>query len=131
MGLGMPVTVIVGNFKLRRVRLELAREPEHPLGSHAVGYEIVAPLSADGRLDVDGWRLNRERCRAVRLRPGADHVVGRLLRRPGGSWALRFGGEADEVGVRFGEERFERGDYVTLNIDGDEHTFRVISVEPI
>lgn len=45
---------------LRRIRLELARTPEFPEGSHAHGYELVAPLTADGHLDTEAWQANRQ-----------------------------------------------------------------------
>ena len=117
--------------KFRRIRLELAREPGHPLGSGAFGYDLVAPLTADAQIDVDGWRQDRARCRVVRIRPGEDHVIGHLIRRPGGSWAFRYDGEGDEVGLHFGDERFVAGEYVALRIDDEEHTFRVVTAEPL
>ena len=115
----------------RRIHLELAREPGHPLGSGAFGYDLVAPLNADSQIDVDGWRQDRTRCRVVRIRPDEDHVVGHLIRRPGGSWAFRYDGDNDEVGLHFGDERFVAGEYVALRIDDEEHTFRVVTAEPL
>ena len=115
----------------RRIRLELAREHAHPAGSAAFGYQFVAPLLPDGRLDVDHWRSGRDHCRVVRHRPGEAHVVGRLVHRPGGSWAFRYGGLSDEAGHRFQDERFVAGEYVSVR-DGDEqHTFKVVSVDPV
>ncbi len=41
------------------VRLELARDPAHPEGSSSHGYEFVAPLNDDGRIDAEAWRKVR------------------------------------------------------------------------
>jgi hypothetical protein len=41
---------------LKRIRLNLARSKEFPSGSDEHGYEFVAPLDADGRIDVELWR---------------------------------------------------------------------------
>lgn len=115
----------------RRIRLELAREHDHPLGSATHGYDIVAPLSADQHLDADGWKTHKDICRVVRFRPEEDNKVGHLVRRPGGSWAFRFPDEDDEAGLHFDAERFVPGEYVSLRADGEEHTFRVITVRTL
>lgn len=117
--------------QLRRVRLELAREPGHPLGSADDGYDLIAPLHADGSLDPAMWKVHKAECRVVRFRPEEDHKIGHLVRRPGGSWAFRYGDVADEAGRHFDGERFSPGDYVSVRGDLGEHTFRVISVGPV
>ena len=33
---------------MRRVRLELARDPEHPVGSRSRGYDFIAPSTTRG-----------------------------------------------------------------------------------
>lgn len=46
-------------MSLKRISLQLALNP----GVDAVtgqGYTILAPLTADGRLDVDEWRTDRK-----------------------------------------------------------------------
>src|SRR5205807_6172948 len=47
---------------LKRIRLNLARSKEFPSGSDEHGYEFVAPLDADGHIDVELWRKYREHC---------------------------------------------------------------------
>jgi hypothetical protein len=47
---------------LKRIRLNLARSKEFPSGSDRHGYEFVAPLGADGRIDPQLWRTYREHC---------------------------------------------------------------------
>jgi hypothetical protein len=45
---------------LKRIRLNLARSKEFPSGSDPHGYEFVAPLDADGRIDPQLWRKDGE-----------------------------------------------------------------------
>lgn len=119
----------------RRIRLELAREPQHPGGDAATGYVILAPLDADGRLDAAIANEHRSACRVARLRPGAEPEKGYLRRRPGGSWALHYdfadGTDDDDPGYRLGEHRFAAGEYVTINEDNGAHTYRVTSVQKL
>jgi hypothetical protein len=122
-------TYLPQNF--RRIRLELAREHDHPLGDGAHGYDFLAPLLADGRIDSTGWHSFKEVCRAVRIHPGEDRDVGHLVRRPGGSWAFRYAQTGDDAGYHFGEERFVQGEYVSVREHDGEHTFKVTSVEPL
>ena len=114
-----------------RIRLELAREPGHPEGSHRSGYEFVAPLNNDDRIDAKLWKAHRAECRVIRFRPD-DRDVGHLVHRPGGSWAFHYdvdGDEEDEAGYRFADERFVVGEYVSIREDDKTHTFQVTSVE--
>jgi hypothetical protein len=115
----------------RRIRLDLAREHDHPAGSAAFGYQLVAPLKADGYIDLDEWERHREACRVVRYRPTQPHEIGCLVRRPGGSWAFRYKALGDEAGYHFNDERFVPGEYVSVRDDGETHTFRVTSVLPV
>lgn len=117
--------------QFRQIRIELAREPGHPEGDSAVAYVIIAPLDADDRIDPMLWRDHREACRIARLRPGQQDNHGRLLHRQGGSWAFHYDTGAntpDEVGFHFADQRFETGEYVTINERGKMHTYRVVSV---
>jgi hypothetical protein len=118
----------------RRIRLELAREKGHPIGSSASGYVLIAPLDTKAHLDADAWRDHRELCRVVRFRPEEPDDIGHLIRRPGGSWAFHYdlaGAIDDESGHRLGQDRFVSGEYVSINEEHGAHTFRVASVEHI
>lgn len=119
----------------RQIRLELAREKGHPEGARNFGYSFVAPLDESGHIDPALWAKHRDACRVLRFRPDEAAESGHLVRRPGGSWAFRYdihGTDDDEAGYRFGEEKFEVGEYVSVREDEDEiHTFRVVSVEPL
>lgn len=118
---------------LKNIRLELARDPEHPVGSDRHGYEFVAPLSDDGHIDVAEYRTRREECRVWRFWDGEDDEFGHLVHTRGGSWAFHYDiegdAEADDAGFRFGEHRFVEGEYVSIREpDGDLHTFQVVAV---
>ncbi len=118
---------------LRRVRLELAREPGHPLGSRNIGYEFIAPVSDDGRILADIYMQLRDRCRVRRFNEDEPDEVGHVVRKRGGAWAFHYdihGDPAhDETGYRLNSHRFVPGEYVSIKEpDGDLKTYRVISV---
>ena len=54
---------------LRKIRLEMARTPEFPMGSANHGYDFVAPLTEDGHFDPDEWRKARTKCTVRRFWP--------------------------------------------------------------
>lgn len=120
---------------LMRIRLELARSKEFPSGSSRHGYEFVAPLDGNGRIDPALWPKYRDRC-GVRRFWGDEEETGRLLHRPGGPeharWVFDYRGKAeydDETGYRFGVHAFREGEYVSIRDEtGELHTFRVASV---
>ena len=127
-----PTVKLPPNF--RQIRLELAREKDHPAGSAAFGYTIFAPLDKDGRIDPQLWDSFRDFCRVVRFRPNEDEAIGHIVRRPGGSWAFHYdirGKEDDETGYHLQDEKFELGEYVSIREQDDMHTFQVMSVERI
>jgi hypothetical protein len=122
-----------GDFS--RIRLELAREPGHPEGSRAIGYELVAPLDAEARLSAEQWKKHRDLCTVRRFRDGENDLRGRLARRPGGAWFFDYDtsrSSDDEAGHRLGDERFVTGEYVSVRGEhGRMHTYRVVSVAPL
>ncbi|ESR26467.1 hypothetical protein [Lutibaculum baratangense] len=120
-------------LNLRRVRLNLARSHDFPHGSSRHGYEFVAPLDQEGKIDAGAWRKARDRCRVRRFWAGEQDDLGHLVHRPGGSWAFHYdieGDEDDEPGYRFGDHSFNPGEYVSIRDDeGEMHTFQVATVE--
>lgn len=118
--------------EFRLIRLRLAREPGHPAGDTLHGYDLVAPLDAEGRLLPDVWKKHRDACRVRKLHPRGDEI-GVLARRPGGSWYFDYDNAddtEDETGFRFGEEHFRIGEYISIREDdGVMHTFQVTAVE--
>ncbi len=118
---------------LKRVRLELARDHDHPEGSRSHGYDFIAPIDDSGHINADEWKRLRDRCRVKRFWASEQDMVGHIVRKPGGSWAFHYDihGEpdADESGYRFDQHAFKRGEYVSIREhDGVLRTFRVISV---
>lgn len=121
---------------MKRIRLELARNPEFPEGSRDRGYDIVAPLDADGYLDANEWREHRGSCRVRRFWHGSADQQGWLVHKAGGSegatWIFDYdqAGEADdERGFKLGLHRFRPGEYVSVTEpDGERHAFRIVAI---
>lgn len=118
---------------MKRVRLELARDHEHPVGSRTHGYDFIAPIDDSGHISADDWKRERERCRVKRFCAGEPDQVGHVVRKPGGSWAFHYdihgSPESDEGGYRFDSHVFRPGEYVSIREhDGELRTFKVMSV---
>ncbi len=118
---------------MKRVRLELARDHDHPVGSRLHGYDFIAPIDENGHISPDDWKRNRERCRVKRFCEGEADEIGHIIRKPGGSWAFHYdihgSGDADEGGYRFNQHAFKPGEYVSIREhDGELRTFKVMSV---
>jgi hypothetical protein len=116
------------------IRLELAREPGSPYGDAATGYDIVAFLDEDGRLDLTACRAHAEQCHVRRVKDDATLATGRLRHTVGNRWMLDFDDvdAEDATGFRFGEERFVPGEYVSIiEADGDPRTYGVQRVGPL
>ncbi|MEM7425082.1 MAG: hypothetical protein AAF441_03235 [Pseudomonadota bacterium] len=121
---------------LKQVVLELARDPDFPLGSREHGYRFVAPLDDEGRIDPQEWKRHRDHCRVVRFWGDEEEETGHLIRKPGGSWAFHYDihGDAnsDETGYRFSLHLFKAGEYLSIREHDDElRTFKVIMVCPV
>ena len=120
---------------LTKIRLELARDHEHPEGVSTIGYEFAAPLDATGKINQEEWHKRRANCRVRRFRPGEADDIGHLIRKPGGSWAFHYDihsdEEDDEAGYRFGDHAFTLGEYVSIREDDVLRTFRVAWVQPV
>lgn len=116
---------------LKRIRLELARTKEFPEGNPNCGYEFTAPLTADGRLDPEGWKKNRDVCRVRRFWVGEDDEEGMLVHGRGGRWMFSYapGDEDDEPIFKFDRHVLREGEYVSITEhDGVTRPFRVVSV---
>lgn len=118
---------------LQRVRLEAARSPEFPNGSHEHGYDFIVPLNPDGHIDADAWKAVRDRCRVKRFSAGEPDEVGHVVHKPGGAWAFHYDirGDAqhDEAGYHFETHKLRPGEYISIKEqDGVLRTFFVKSV---
>lgn len=115
------------------LRLELAREPEHPAGDPRIGYLITAPLNDEKEIDASLWNKYRDNCRVVRFRDD-DKDVGHLVCKPGGSWSFQYDISSDneeELGIHLQHEQFNLGEYISVREGKSEHAYRVVSVEHV
>jgi len=122
---------------LKRITLHLARTPEFPEGSNRHGYEIIAPLDAEGRLDTKLFNAKKDHCRVRRFWGNEPIRYGRLEHRPGGiggaTWEIDYDDSTDnddEAGYRLSSHKFSEGEYLSIRDDeGELNTFRVIKVQ--
>jgi hypothetical protein len=120
---------------LNAIRLELARTKEFPEGSGAHGYDIVAPLDAQGGFDAEAWKASRAACRVRRFWGAEDDQHGLLIHRRDRRWAFSYvSGEDDDDEPLFKLEahRLKVGEYVSVTEqDGETRPFRIVSVRPV
>ena len=121
---------------LSLIRLELARDHDHPNGSSNHGYELKAPLTPEGFLDAEGWRKHRKACTVRRFWDGEPDEEGYLRHTQGGGWRFHYDSlatgddEDEEMGFKFDKHCFLEGEYVSLvELDDVLRTFRVVSVK--
>jgi hypothetical protein len=116
---------------LKTIRLEAARSKEFPEGSTHHGYEFVAPLTPDGRLDEAAFKTERALCRVRRFWKDTADESGRLVRTRHHTWAFSYapGEDDDEPFFHLETHRLAPGEYVTVREhDGVARTFRVVAV---
>jgi hypothetical protein len=117
---------------LKKIRLELARTPDHPEGSAACGYEFTAPLDAKGKLDPRAWDREKAKCIVRRFWTDAGDELGHLVHHRGRNWVFSYvsAKEDDEPLFRLDKHAFALGGYVSVTEhDGVERPFRVVSVQ--
>lgn len=118
---------------LRRVRLELARDPEFPNGSSERGYDFIAPLDGKGHIDLAAWKELKDRSRVRRFWAHEAEEMGHVVHKRGNVWAFHYDIHGDpnhdEAGYRFNSHAFVPGEYVSITEqDGVLRAFRVVSV---
>ena len=122
---------------LRKVTLNAARSKTFPEGSIRHGYDFVAPLTPEGRIDLAAWKSHRGQCIAHRFWGDEAPLSGLLMHRAGGqggaTWVFELGQGAtldnEEDGYRFGDHAFVQGEYVSIREeDGELMTFKVAAV---
>lgn len=115
----------------RYIRIERARDHDHPEGDSKTAYILIAPLDADSRIDVDTWREHKDACRVVRKRPDSEDTLGHLVHGSGGSWRFHYDVSrtaSDESGYHFGDEKFDPGEYLAIREPNGINLYRVVSV---
>ncbi|HRD28228.1 MAG TPA: hypothetical protein PLO65_08010 [Caulobacter sp.] len=121
---------------LSRIVMRLARNPgtEFADGDDHRGYSLVAPLQADGKLDVEGFQAQRADCSVRRFAPDEEAVNG-VLKRRGQTWYFDYDAADDtddEPVHRLGEHRFAVGEYVSIaDEDGRMLAYKVTEVSPL
>jgi len=118
------------NAMMKRIRLELARNPKFPQGSRNHGYEIVAPLTADGHLDLHAWPKVKDKCTVRRFWQGEDDENGHIERKRN-RWVFSYapGDDDDEPIFRLGDHVFKPGEYISITEhSGEQFTFLVATV---
>lgn len=118
----------------QHIRLELARDADHPHGDGGSGYDLVAPLDSEGRLDLAALNAEPERCHVRRFVDDATVATGHLRHTTGDRWILDLdpGDTEDVTGFRLGEETFVLGEYVSLmTASGTQHTYAVKRLQPV
>jgi len=123
-------------MSLSRIIMRLARNPgtEFAGGDDHRGYSLIAPLTADARLDAGAYAKAKDACVVRRFAPDEDPADGHLVRQ-GARWFFDYdetGGELDDEPVyRLGDHRFAVGEYVTItDEDGRPLTYKVVEVAP-
>jgi hypothetical protein len=94
---------------LSRILLNLARFREFPNGSSLRGYDFVAPLDSQRRIDPILWKKYRDSSRIRRFWEGEHDEIGHVVHKPGGAeherWGFdyrRDGHHNDEADCKFG-----------------------------
>jgi hypothetical protein len=121
-------------MKLKRIRLEMARNPGFPQGSALRGYEFTAPLTEDGRIDAEAWRSPgvRSKCRVRRFWAAEPEQEGELIHTRRRAWAFSYapGEDDDEAFAKLDRHELKVGEYVTIREpDGRSFTFRIVEID--
>lgn len=124
---------------LRRITLHLARSPGNPNGNPRDGYDISVPLDEEGRLEPEFWRVDRDRCRVRRFRPGERDRHGWLLHRAGGAggarWVIDYDDSTDddnEVVFKLDSHRIAVGEYLSIRTgSGELVPFHISTIRPL
>jgi len=115
------------------VRLALARSQDFPEGSVSHGYEFIAPLDPDGRIDTSAWKKLKDKCRVVRFWGDAPEEEG-TLRHVGRGWRFDYdktNDADDEPFFKLDKHTLSPGSFVSITEhDGVQRPFRVLMVTP-
>lgn len=114
--------------------MELARTEGFPEGSPAHGYEFVAPLTAEGHVDVEEWRKAKDRCTVRRFWDGQDDEHGKL-RYLGHGWRFDYDpsdADDDEPFFKLDRHVLTKGAYVSVTEhDRVQRPFKIVETTPL
>jgi hypothetical protein len=116
--------------RFRLIHLDLAREAGHPEGSSRDGYVLVLPLDENGRIDERLVQTHSDACCVGRILEGEPGPRGTVRHGAGGRWTFDFGDEV-ELPFKLSEQCFRPGEYLSLRREDQEHTYRVVALQPI
>ncbi len=117
-------------MSLKRIVMRLARNPGITNGDDSQGYVLVAPLDADGKIDLEAWREQREACKVERFHPDETERADGWLTHRGSQWRFHYDEDhegPDEAGHRLGDHEFRPGGYVTIAFHGEDPLTYVIT----
>ena len=122
-------------MSLKRITLQLARNPGQPAGDAEQGYLIIAPIDAAGKLDVAAWREQRKACRVFRFHPDPTEKADGWLTHRGNNWFFHYDEDEegdDEAAFRFGAHTFREGEYITVeHPGGGPQTYKVTDISAV
>jgi hypothetical protein len=114
---------------LHAIRLELARTKDFPQGDAEHGYEFVAPLDAQGHLDADEWRRNKNACTVRRFNRNGDDQHGKLVH-IGKGWHFDYDARSaddDERLFKLDRHLIKQGEYLSITEhDGVTRPFKIV-----
>ncbi|MEM7330066.1 MAG: hypothetical protein AAF437_15090 [Pseudomonadota bacterium] len=108
-------------MSLKQIVLRLARNADAPEGDDRQGYVIIAPLDAEGKIDLEGWRQAKKLCEVKRFHPDPEEVADGWLTHNGSHWRIHYDEDhegPDEAGFRLGDHSFRPGEYITITSHG-------------
>jgi hypothetical protein len=131
MSMSTPASAVPDHFFV--VHLDLAREPGHPDGAIEDRYTLLLPLAADGRILEREALAAADFCRVSHKAGSADIKRGLILRNDDSAWVFDFGSAEGppEIGFRLSQERFSPGEYMSIQRGQAQHTYRVVSIQPL
>ena len=128
----MPLQAAAAIHNFQIIHLDLAREPGHPQGSVSDRYTLVLPLKADGRVDQAECKGFPDLCTVSRTLENGSFMRGIVRRDADHNWLFDFGEPLEpEIAFGFSKQKMVPGEYVSVRRDGEDHTYRIISLQPL
>jgi hypothetical protein len=94
---------------------------------------LVLPLTAEGRLDVEGWEVFPELCTITHTSGQSVTRTGRLTRNADCEWVFDFledGVDQPQIADRLADARFAAGQTISVTCGDGGHRLRIVSLRP-